>query len=304
MINIHLNGDIVRCPNMAEIQKRVSEIRDTHRICKYNFHEDNCPKWLIAVRSHKFSGRCIFAGCEDCPGHKLHTQFGKKDKTFKINNQVFRKLSSAAHYLVKESKNKTLFITLTFPKFKKKVTDNEINRYFCLYVKNLRDHYNCGGYVAVRERGKKNHRIHFHLLLSIPFVPFTKLNTAWCHCIEDICDYSKNAVTTDKKTYFIRNPTRALKYVCKYFAKGKGQESASRLVFISNNIIQKAFQYHGNVRDFLTGYKSLTFTQSSDYTTMWRINDIDEFNRFCNTFLYPLFELSDKKTDLYSFHPG
>ena len=206
--------------------------------------------------------------------------------------------------MAKECKNKNLFITLTFPKFKKKVTDNEINNHFSNFIHNLRENYDCGGYVAVRERGKKNNRIHFHLLLAIPFIPFTTLNDSWCDTISDICDYSKNALQTDKKTLFIHNPGRALKYVCKYFAKAKNQVSGSRLVFISNNIIQTAFKYYGNVRDFLTGYKSLTFTQSSDYTTMWRINDINEFNRFCNTFLYPLFELSDKKTDLYSFHPG
>jgi len=304
MINIHLNGDIVRCPDIAAIQKRVAEIKDIHGICKYNYNENSCSTWLIAVRTHKYSGRCVFSGCSDCPGHIAQTEKGRKEKSFKIDNVVYRKMSSAAHYLVKEAKTKTLFITLTFPKFKKKVTDNEINNYFSKFIENLRKNYDCGGYISVRERGKKNNRIHFHLLLAIPFVPFSALNDTWCNCIKDICYYSKNAIQTDPKTYFIHNPIRALRYVCKYFSKAKNQVSKTRLVFMSENIIQAAFKYYGNVRDFLTGYKSITFTQSSDYTTMWRINDAGEFNRFCNTFLYPLFELSDKKTELYSFKPG
>jgi hypothetical protein len=266
--------------------------------------ESNCQPWLIAIRTHKYSGRCILGGCDDCPGHKLHTELGKKEKSFQITNTKYRDMSSAAHYLVKESNSKVLFITLTFPKFKKKVTDNEINTYFSKFVENLRQNYDCGGYVSVRERGEKHNRVHFHLLLAIPFVPFNVLNDSWCHCIKDICYYSKNALQTDRKTVFIRNPVRALRYVCKYFAKAKNQASKSRLVFMSNNILQKPFKYVGNVRDFLTGYESITFTQSSDFSTLFRITDAREFNRFCETFLYALFELSDKKTDLYSFPPG
>jgi hypothetical protein len=302
VINIHLNGDIVRCPDIAAIHKRAAEIRDQHGICKYNFHENQCSTWLIAVRTHKYSGRCIFAGCPDCPGHKFHTKTGKKEKTFKIDDQVYRKVSSAGHYLIKKSKPKTLFLCLTFPEFKKKVSDDEINKRFSKYVENLRKNYDCGGYIAVREYGEEKGRIHFHLLLSISFVDFRILNDAWCHSIKDICHYSKNALTSDPETRFIYNPVTALRYVCKYISKAKGQVSTSRLVFISNNIIQKAFQYTGNVRDFLTGYKSITFRQTSDYTTAFRINDANEFYLFCKKFLYPLFELSDEKPEyLYVF---
>jgi hypothetical protein len=302
LINIHLNGDIVRCPDIAEIQKRAAEIRDQHNICKYNFHESSCPTWLIAVRTHKYSGRCVFGGCVDCPGHKLHTILGKKDKTFKIDNVIYRKVSSAGHYLIKTSKYKTLFLCLTFPKFKKKVSKNEINKRFSNYVNELRDYYDCGGYIAVRENGKKNGRIHFHLLLSIPFIDFRILNDIWCNSIKDICYYSKNALTSDPKTRFIYNPVSALRYVCKYISKSIGQVNKSRLVFISNNIIQKPKQYKGNVMDFLTGYKSIHIKQTSDYTTSFRIDDPKEFYRFCTNFLYALFELPDKKPEyLYAF---
>jgi len=308
MINNHLNGDIVRCPDIAEIKIRLNEMKEKKHICKYNYHEDNCSTWQSSlvnwqnIKQNGCAGRCMLSGTLLCPGHIIQTKTGEKEKLFKINNQVYRKLASTAHYLVKESKNKVLFLTLTFPKFKKKVTDNEINKYFSKYVENLRKNYDCGGYIAVREFGKETHRVHFHLLLSIPFVPFPVLNAAWCHCIKDICHFSKNAVTSDPKTRFIRNPVRAMRYVCKYFAKTKGRTSKTRQVFISNNIIQKAIKYFGNVRDFLTGYESITFTQTSDYATMFRINDPKEFDHFCNKFLYPLFELSVKKPEyLYSF---
>jgi len=310
MINIHLNGDIVRCPDIAAIQKRLIEIKDIHRICKYNFHEDSCSIWQDSlinwqnIKHNGCAGRCMLSGTMVCPGHIIQTEKGKKEKSFKIDSSKYREMCSSGIYLWKETDSKTLFITLTFPKFKKKITDNEINRYFSKFVENLRKNYNCGGYIAVRERGEKNNRIHFHLLLAIPFVPFNVLNDSWCNCIKDICVYSKNAVTTDKKTLFIRNPVRAIKYVCKYFAKTKGQVSKSRMVFISNNIIQKAFKYYGNVMYFLTGYKSIEIVQTSDYSTLYRIMDAYQFGLFFNKFLCPLFELSDKKTELYSFPSG
>jgi hypothetical protein len=284
---------------MREIQKRVQEVRDAHRICKYNVHEDNCDTWLKQFKC----GRCSLSGSDICPGHIKRTWDGLKAKNFKIDGGVYRKLSSAAHYLVNESKTKTLFITLTFPAFKRKVSNEEINQLFSKFVENLRTNYNCGGYIAVREFGKANHRIHFHLLCAIPFVPFTDLNNTWCNTIKNICVYSRRALLTDNKTIFIREPTRALRYVCKYFSKAKGQSSKTRLVFISNNIIQKPRVFPGNInfRDVLTGY-GFTVHHTSDYTTMFRVENPVEFKRFCYKFLYPFFELSDKKPEnLYSF---
>lgn len=292
MINVHLNGEIVRCPDIAEIHKRVQELRDTHRICIYNFHENQCPAWLIAVRSHKYSGRCCLSGCNECPGHIRQTERGKKEKKFKIDNQVYRKIASTAHYLVKTSYNKVLFLTLTFPKFKHKFTYNEINQCFSKFVENLRTNYDCGGYIAVREFGGKTHRVHFHILLSIPFVPFYDLNSAWCNSIKDLCDYSPRALMSDPKTRFITNPQRAMRYVCKYFAKAKNQRSHTRLVFVSNNIIQKSVQYSGTIKSLLEGYK-VRFVKTSDYTTSFWITNNTNFQDFCEKMLYNLFNISD-----------
>lgn len=308
MINVHLNGDIIRCPDIKAIHLRAAEIRDIHRICIYNYHEDNCQTWQQSltnwenVKKNNNCGRCSLSGAVNCPGHLLRSETGKKEKTFKIDNTVYRKMASTAHYLVKESNNKVLFITLTFPQFKKKVSYNEINKYFSRYMENLRKNYDCGGYIAVREFGKTTHRVHFHLLLSIPFVPFTDLNDSWCNCIKDICNYSGRALLTDPKTKFINDPARAMRYVCKYFSKTKGQVNKSRLVFISNNIIQKHKKIQDcDVQSILSGYKGIYINQTSDYSTCFRITDSKDFDRFCESFLYPLFELSVKKPVFYAF---
>jgi hypothetical protein len=310
MINIHLNGDIIRCPDISEIKKRLNEVRDSHNICRYNMHEDNCEAWqqsLInwqSVKRNSNCGRCMLGGSISCPGHLRQTETGKKEKSFKIDNVNYRKLSSSAHYLVKKSVYKTLFITLSFPKFKTKYNESQINQCFSKFMENLRANYNCTGYVAVRERGRINNRYHFHLLCSIPFTDFAILNSAWCSAISDICHYSKNAVTSDKKTLFIRNPGRALRYVCKYFAKSKGQYSQSRIIFISNNLVKRPVKCYSNPIDFLKGYKSIQISQTSEWSTAYRITDTKEFDRFCNEFLYELFDIYTSNSELYSFHPG
>jgi len=298
----------VRCPDMRAIYLRAQQIRDSHQICKYGFLESECQTWQKSltifqnVKCNGCEGRCLLAGQDNCPGSKLRKQTGLETKSFEITNQVYRKIASSAHYLVKESKSKTLFLTLTFPKFKKYVTPNEINKYFSRFVENLRKNYNCGGYIAVREYGKNTNRVHFHLLLSIPFVPYSLLNYSWCNCIKDICDSSKNAIQSDPKTRFIDRPDRAMRYVCKYFAKGKGVKSESRLYFVSNNILQKPKNYTGATDTGLLNNFKFDYVSQSDYTTTFRISDSKEFARFCDKFLYPFFELSCKKPEkLYAF---
>ena len=308
MINIHLNGDIIRCPDIRAIYLRNQQIKDSNEICKYGYKEQTCEHWNNSLRNwqnvkkNNLCGRCILSASPGCPGHQRQTKRGKIDKSFKIDNVNYRKIASAAHYMVKESDNKVLFLTLTFPKFKKKITENEINIRFSKFVENLRTNYDCNGYIAVRERGKINHRYHYHLLCAIPFIPFANLNRAWCNSISDICEFSKNALTSDPKTRFITNPARAMRYVCKYFAKTKGQVSATRLIFTSNNILQKPVQMrHSSEYGFLDSFKFSYMKQTSDYTTCFRIDDKAEFQRFCTEFLYPIFELSLKKPTLYAF---
>jgi len=308
MINIHLNGDIIRCPDTAAIYLRNQQIKDTNQICVYGYKESTCNTWnnsLINwqnVKNNNNCGRCMLSGSPTCPGNIIQTERGKKNKTYQIDNTNYRKIASAAHYMVKESNNKVLFLTLTFPKFKKKYSENEINQCFSKFVENLRTNYGCSSYIAVRERGEKYRRYHFHILCAIPFVPFANLNRAWCSAISDICEFSKNAVTSDPKTRFITNPARAMRYVCKYFAKTKGQISQTRLIFVSNNILQKPIQMrHASEYGFLDSFKFDYMKQTSDYTTCFRITDKTEFERFCNEFLYPIFELSLKNPTLYAF---
>lgn len=308
MINVHLNGDIVRCPNMAVIQTRLKEKRDQELCCDYGTREIYCPDWYafiqrqVKIQAFSEFGRCYLKGSDLCPMHKKRVETGKMEKSFKIDNPVYRKISSGAHYMVKESQFKTLFITLTFPKFKKGINEKDINKCFSRFMENLHNNYDVTYYIAVRERGKKNNRYHFHLLLAIRFVDFNILNDAWCSAISDIANSSDNALQSDRKTLFISRPGKALRYCCKYFAKQRGSKSKTRIVFMSMPLLLKHKKEYCSVETILKDYKSIYIQQTSDFTTCFRITDSKEFDKFCNQYLYALFELSDKKTDFTGFN--
>jgi len=303
MINVHLNGDIVRCVDVSGIKKEQEKWRSEHGYCVYGMTEIKCSvcydHFLKDKKIQSFSsfGRCILSGSDICPMHKKRVETGRMEKTFSINNQVYRKIASGAHYMIKEAKYKTLFITLTFPKFKKQPNEKEINKCFSRFMENLHNNYGVTYYIAVRERGRIRGRYHFHLLLSIKFVDFALLNAAWCSAISDIAGYSVNAMQSDRKTLFITRPGKALRYCCKYFAKQRGSRSKTRIVFLSMPLLIKPKREYCDIESILNGYKSIYIQQTSDYSTCFRITDSNEFDKFCTQYLYALFEMSDKKTD-------
>lgn len=321
MNNIHLNGEIVRCPDIAAIKARNEENRNAHHICPYGVYERDCPTWKESITVwHNFNGiipRCMIAHSIMCPGYRDRKKLGEEKKNYKIDQSVKRKLTSTAMYLYNESNSATIFLTLTFPEFKnseylsllllnesrRNTLLNEVNKCFSKFVHNLRENYGCEGYAAVREFGAMSNRIHFHLLCAIPFVPFNIINRAWCSAISDISIFAKNAVTSDPETRLIKNnPSHAIRYISKYFSKAVGQRSGTRLVFISNNILQHPKHMDAPLESLLDKYKFDYMRQTSEYTTCYRITDEKEFNRFCKDFLYPFFELSVKKRQsLYTF---
>jgi len=300
MINIHLNGDIVRCPDVSAAKKRHYELRDRNRICKYGFKEDNCSAWNNSLKNwqeiklNNCAGRCKLSGSPLCPGNMKQKETGKIAKTYSINNAMYRKMSSAAHDLIKSSRNASLFLTLTLPPFINNIEPDEktVNKCFSKFVENIRKNYNCTGYVAVRERGETDNRLHYHIVCSMPFVSFNTLNNSWCAAISDICIYSKCALRTTKKTLRIKNPVHIVRYLCKYFSKSKRNPAqSSRIVFISNNLIRNPIKQPDlNLQELLKPYKGIYINQTSDYSTVFRVTNPVSFMKFCNEFLYNAFE--------------
>lgn len=341
MITQYFNGEIVRHPDMKAIRVRTIQNRETNKICCFGIPELYCKtfqKWRNDPANVRFNGRCLLCNkyrtetdesgfdwkIYYCPRAQSRYVNQIKTKHFSIDYKVYRKLSSAAHYIIKESVNKTLFITLTFGKFKKdEITEREANKCFSKFVENLRENYGIEHYLGVRERGKNNGRLHFHLVVSMPFVSFVDINRAWCHATSEYSEFSKNAVQTDGTNKIIKSPARAIRYVCKYISKNIQNKltpvedlSTSRIYFISNSALSSLYinECTGeikklsnikrtisnrklNINELLKDYKGI-YIQSYDYVTVFKITDLKEFQRFSYNIIYPLFDCENKSNGL------
>lgn len=315
MLSVHFNGEVVRHKDMNLIHIRTQERNDKENRCKYGIQFLSCSQWVNhlierpEIQKLSTYGSCTMAGCNLCPHYKQRQKAGNKKKEFTIDWKTYRKISSAAHYMLKESEHKSVFVTLTFPPFKKshKLTksffyDEITNKLFSRFAENLRTNYKCNHYIAVKEYGTTYGRVHFHLLASMPFISFSHLNDSWNNTISGYCNYSNHALQTDKKSScIIRNPNRAVRYVCKYISKSFGRKSDTRIVFISNCTLRKPVQIREknyNHIDLLKGYKSIQI-KTYDHVTVFKVTDAKEFNKFCQNYLYPLFECQLKATEFH-----
>ena len=313
MLNVHFNGDIVHCPDIKRIREEAHARRCDNKQCTYGVTEGLCSvytSWLLnnAGAGEFYKVACPLANSPFCAFHNEHVKLGKMQKTFKIDSGKYRKLSSAAHYMVKTAPYKTLFLTLTLGKYKRKFTENELNKCFSNFMDNLHGKkFNARFYIGVRERGAVGKRYHYHLLVNLPHFDFASLCRAWNSAISDICEPSRNSVTSDKKTRVVKNvrsPGQAIRYICKYFAKARGTESKSRVVFISNSLQIPHKTDYEHIDNILKDYKGIYIQQTSDYTTTYRITDSKSFDRFCENYLYPLYELDQKPVHLRAFPVG
>jgi len=306
MITIHYNGDVVSGPDMVRAAEDRKIRNDKNRQCIYGRDEIKCDTWLAHCKDQpeikKISdfGRCSLHRCDKCPMYQLRVKAGNQIKKYKIDSKDYRKLSSGSHWLLKHNKNKLVFFVLTFPptlkkhKLTKSFYLNETsNQYFSKFVENLKENYNCSGYVAVKEIGSKFGRCHFHILACFPFVNLMRLNNAWCSTIKTICEYSNHALQTRRGHRIVNGDTgRAVRYICKYISTTKKlrHESYSRLVFISNNLLHKKMKYDDiNPSELLKGYKSI-FISTFDFVTIFRITDPKSFDDFCNNVIYSIFD--------------
>jgi hypothetical protein len=311
MINLHLNGDIVRCPDVQDAKLRLQGSYQATGKCIFGVRECDCPTHNGFNTLHRLNDEtrcdCYLQSCRDykevedesgylwrmyvCP--KMRNQYvnSLKKKSYFISSQVYRKMSSACHDLVKSSPHKTIFLTLTFPQFKLIPNEKQINQCFSKFIENLRSNYDCSGYIAVREYGENNNRVHFHIILSMPYCKFVTLNSSWCSAISNYCDFSPSALRTTSKSLYVKTPIKAIRYFCKYFSKSRYQRSDTKLVFMSNNLIKKPVSvYDTGVETILKGYKGVYIQQTSDYSTCFRITNDKSFMEYCNNYLYETFE--------------
>lgn len=250
---------------------------------------------------------CDLYNCEKCP-HCKYKERGKIDKKYRITSSKYQQMADRVAILKEKSPYKLLFCTLTFPPFRKDYTpktiyehEKNLNDAFSKFIENIRKNYDCKGYVAVREGHQNAKRYHYHVICAIPFVPFNKLNSAWCHAIKDICEFSARAFTTDAKARFIRDTSGAVKYVCKYLSKSKGSYSDTRIIFTDRDTAQELTKMQIEDLEELREVYSFDTYQLNEYVTRLTVSDKKQFKNFYNYVVRSYFDLHNKAEYLYTF---
>jgi len=300
---VYLSGDIVRSsgyPDGITHDQRKARQRASGR-CDYNRHPAHCELIQEKARAGLFTFKndwgkvgktgscfntCPFAGSKECPARKaLH----KAQKTFKIDYKAYRKLVVGAVKSLHESQHKLIFLTLTFGKWKgQPITEQQANICFSKFAENLKKTYSASHYIAVREGHsqhqpqmipqKEQKRLHFHVLVSIPYVSFSKLQRAWNFATSEYCEPSRNSLTTAKGSRIVttKNFAHAVKYLAKYFSKVRKDSRHiynSRVLFVSHSALDAGKTLTNfELNQFLTGY-NIEYHRINDYATIVKTDD-------------------------------
>lgn len=329
MVTLHHSGDIVTHPDHAANFRARMDKYDRQNMCRYGVKISLCEDYINAenlriARQSKPEAirfnKCTYGNCGVCPRYIQQKQYGETPKQFSITNAHYRRIADQAAYMKETQKYKLLFITLTFGKFKKNgITDKQANECFSKFMENLSANYGRGNYIAVKEHGDENNRVHFHLIIDMPFIDFRVLNRAWCAATSDYCDYSANALTTDREARFIKSTVSAVKYICKYISKCRGQRSDSRIIFTSRELSQAELKTDFSGNDFteiLKQYRSIQVYKCNDYTWRYSIGypkgataeqkdrAIKAANAFYYTVVRVMFGHHDKKRTELRFYPA
>ena len=214
---------------------------------------------------------------------------GKKEKKYKINYLKYRQIFASILKSHAVNMDKMIFLTLTLPKPRNGMISAEnLNKCFSKFIDNMKQNFQLKSYIAVRERGEENGRLHYHFIASIPFVPFSKINKAWCSALSEYFYPSNNAISSAPKNVIIKDALAAAKYVSKYLSSTlKAKEENSRVLFHSHDLTELAVDISEyNVKELLKGFKYERKT--FEFCTIYNI-DKKELKKFLKTVVFPLF---------------
>lgn len=309
MNTLHFNGSIVSHPdNRDSFDKRITANLQKGR-CVYGKDCLYCPVFLENERhnqlaagkpSKMFPHDCLLRNSLDCPHNKEAREYGLKEKTFGITNRIRNQISDRGAWMFHYSKNKLLFATLTVPPFKVQLSNGDkeklLNQAFSRFIENARAHYGLYRYLAVREGDGIRKRYHYHIIMDIPFVDFNAINNAWVHTLADICHYSRNAFTTDKKARTIRSIASVTRYIAKYISKAGKERHPTRVFFCDQETANAVVttEFHDEIAAVreqfpIEGYKY------NDYVIRYTIRDRILSDKFFREIVVAMFSAYEKR---------
>ena len=163
----------------------------------------------------------------------------KKSRFFQLSYQKYRLLASAASIMSKTAENKLIFLTFTFNE-KLHLSDVVANQIWNRFIKNFKKTYDCKNYVGVLEH-TENGTPHYHFIADFPFADIRDINQSWINSIITSVGTNHNFILgsirlPEENKSVVDDTTRAVRYLCKYFAKGIGVKYQSKCYFISRGL--------------------------------------------------------------------
>jgi hypothetical protein len=145
---------------------------------------------------------------------------GKGSRNFRIDKKKVRSASVALWRRAR--KKRVLFVTVTVPFETNFENEHDVQRAFTLWLKNLRQNRNLQDYVWIKEGQPKNDfRIHYHVLLGLPYCGIAFLQKAWESAVETATGYvhiTHNSVRLGRRPV-VRDVRSISNYLAKYMTK-------------------------------------------------------------------------------------
>ena len=222
------------------------------------------------------------AGCKD---KEIMTKLANKTRKFTIDNKTYRELVSACIKMKIKAKNGIVFFTATFPY---DPTEEEAQKIFRNFLKNLKLNYHVETYIWVKER-QKSARIHFHFLADIPFIRIERLQSCWNNCIKNIrpdIEISNNSLRLPNSRKFgnlVSDLSQLARYMGKYFSKSRNVEYDYPAFAITKNLYPLSIDItEVQVLNLLRTYEHIVFTDNEFYarTILKNVNFNDIYREF------------------------
>lgn len=313
---LHYNGSIVCHPDTtSNYEKKVDNYKKCgmcHRgfikhtcNCLISFHskiqsETGNPRFIDFSKPCHLDKHTEYK--KDCPAYHKSMADGAKEKIFTINNRVYNEIADRTAWMYNNGFHRLMFAVLTTPPPKRKYNETELNKAFSRFVENLKTNYGLKHYIAVREIGETGKLYHYHIVLDIPFIEFSRLNRAWCAAIRNLAHFSKNAFRTKAESRFIYNVAGAVRYISKYVSKTKGQTSKTRIFFCDRETAQALIKTPIDIKDPISelrkDYKTLKGYQYNDFVCRFSFVSELEQARFFKEIVTVMFDTPFKKNQL------
>lgn len=211
------------------------------------------------------------------------TKMGNMDKTYKIDSSAYRQIVSACIKLVKTAQNKAIFLTITYPYYPE---EQEAQKIFTNFIKNLKKTYKLEYYVWVKELGDKKGKLHYHLVGDYPYVDIRSLQKSFNSAVRNIngtVELSNNSIRLPPRgtrRTVVEDAGRMARYIGKYLSKSAKQSWQSPCYAISKRLFPLGIEIDEEIAANLIYNNDYFNRQPNEYCSITYLKNFDFYRYF------------------------